>query len=81
MSGQLAYETYGVGEQKRQIVDNDLAHRGVERGEKFVFGKYLALAKHIHQSRFAGVGIANESHTRELAAVFALHSLLFVNRT
>ncbi len=79
MSGQLAYETYGVGEQKRQIVDNDLAHRGVERGEKLVFGKHLALAQHIHQSRLAGIGIAHESHARELAAVFALHGLLLVD--
>ena len=42
---QLAYETYGVGEQERKIVNDDLAHRGVERGKQLVLGKHIALAQ------------------------------------
>ena len=36
MGGKLADESYGVGEQEGEIVDDDLAHGGVESGKKLV---------------------------------------------
>ncbi len=79
MRGQLADEAYGVGKQKRQIVDNHLAHRGVERCEQLVLGKHVAFAQQVHQSALAHVGVAHKSHTGELAAVFPLHGFLAVD--
>ena len=38
MRGQFAYESYGVGEQKRQVLDGDFPDGGVQCGEELVFG-------------------------------------------
>ena len=79
MCRQLAYESYGVGEQEGEIVDGHLPHCGVERGEKLVFGEDVALAQEVHDRRFSYVGIAYECHARHVAAVLALYALLLVD--
>ena len=79
MCGQFAYEADSVGQQKRQVVDDDLAHCGVECCEKLVLGKHLAFGKKVHERRLPYVGVADERHAREFAAVFALHRFLLVD--
>ena len=39
---QFADETHGIRQQERQVVENHLSHRRIERGEEFVFGEHLA---------------------------------------
>ncbi len=77
--GELADETDGVGEQEGEVVDYDLAHGGVEGGEKLVFGEHLAFAEEVHQRGLTHVGISNQGHAGEFAAVLALDRLLFVD--
>ena len=79
VGGQLAYEADGVGKQERQVVYHHLAHRGVERGEQLVLGEHLALCEHVHDGRFAHVGISHERHTYGASAVLALSAHLLVN--
>nr|DAF45424.1 MAG TPA: hypothetical protein [Siphoviridae sp. ctBLh2] len=76
---ELADETDGVRQQEREVVEDDLAHRGVERREKFVLGKDLALGDEVHERRFAHVRIADERHTNHGTAVRALHGHLAVD--
>lgn len=80
MCGEFANEADGVGEEHREVVDGDFAHRGVECREELVFGEDVALAEEVHEGRFAHVGVSDESDAREFAAVFALDSLLSVDR-
>ena len=79
MGRQLADKPYGIGQKHRQIVYDDLPDSGVERGEKLVLGKHVALAQQVHQRRLADVGISDEGNARQLAAVLALHCLLAVD--
>ena len=67
--GELAYESYRVGKQKRQIVDNHLAHGGVKCGEQFVLGEHIAFAQQIHEGGLAYVGISYEGHSGKFAAI------------
>ncbi len=77
--GQFADKTHRVGKQERKIVDDDFAHRGVERRKEFVFGKHVALGKQINQSRLAHIRIAHECHTDESATILALRGFLAVD--
>ena len=79
MGGKLADESYGVGEQEGEIVDDDLAHGGVESGKKLVLGKYIALAEQVHQCRLAHVGIAYQCYAGKFSAILALYRLLLVD--
>ena len=63
VSGQLTDETYCITEQEREVFDDDLLHRGIERSKELVFGKHLALGQEIHQRALAHVGITHERHT------------------
>ena len=79
VGGQLADKSYGIGEQEGEIVYHHLAHRGVERGEQLVLGEHLALCEHVHDSRFAHVGISHKRHTYGASTVLALSAHLLVN--
>ena len=79
VSWQLADEADGVGEQDGQVVDGNLAHGGVEGGEKLVLGKDVAFAEQVHYRALAHVGVSHQGHAGELAAVFALDGLLLVD--
>ena len=79
MGRELAYESYRVGKQKRQIVDNHLAHGGVKCGEQFVLGEHIAFAQQIHEGGLAYVGISYEGHSGKFAAIFTLYRLLRVD--
>ena len=79
VGGQFTDEPYGIGEEEGQVVDNHLAHRGVEGGKELVLGKDLALGQQVHQGRLAHVGIAHQRHAHQFAAVFALDALLAVD--
>ncbi len=72
MGREFAYEPYRVGEQEREVVDDDLAHGGVEGGKQLVFGKYIAFAQKVHEGGLAHVGVTHECHACELATVLAL---------
>ena len=78
VGGELANKPYGVGEQEREVVDNHLAHSGVESGKKFVFGKHIALAEQIHKGGFTHIGVADKGNTGEFSAILALDGLLAV---
>ena len=45
---ELANETYGVGQEKWKIVEDNLAHSSIERSKEFVFGEDLALRDEVH---------------------------------
>ena len=76
---QLADKPYGVGQQKRQVADDNLSHSSVEGGEELVLSKDLTLGQQIHDRRLTDVGVAHKSHTDEPSTVFALCGLLFVD--
>ena len=42
---QFAYKSHRVGEQERQIVDDNFSDSGIESGEKFVFCKNFRFAQ------------------------------------
>ena len=79
MGGKLADESHGIGEEEWQILNRNLPHGGVEGGEKFVFGKDVALAQEIHDGGFPDIGISHEGHAGELAPVFTLYALLAID--
>ena len=68
-----------VAQQEGQIVDDHLAHRGVEGGKKLVLGKHLAFGQQVHQGRLADVGVTHQGHAAESVAVLPLSGLLFVD--
>ena len=76
---QFADEADRIRKQKRQVVEDHLADRGVERGEELVLGKDLALRNQVHQRRFADVGIAHQRHADHRTAVGALDRHLTVD--
>ena len=76
---EFADKADGIRQQERQVVDCHLAHRRVEGGEEFVFGKHVGFAHQVHQRGFADVRIADECHAHHLPAVLALGSHLFVD--
>src|SRR6185312_10844426 len=43
--GQLADEPYGIAEEEWRGLEDDLPGRGIERGEKLVFRKYVTFAQ------------------------------------
>lgn len=49
VGGQFADKTDSVGQEEGKIFDDDLAHRCVERGEEFVFGKHLCLCQEVDE--------------------------------
>ena len=77
---QFADEPDRIRKQERQVVEDHLADRGVERGEELVLGKNLALRNKVHQRRFADVGIAHQRHADHRTAVGALDRHLTVDR-
>ncbi len=80
MGRQFAYESDSVGEQKREIVDNDLADGSIKCCKQLVFSEHLTLAKQIHKSRLTHIGISYKCHSGELATVFTLNGFLSVDR-
>ena len=73
---QLADEAHRVGEEEGQVVDDHLAHGGVEGGKELVFGKHVAFTKQVHEGRLAHVGITYERHADHLTPVAPLSGLL-----
>ena len=76
---ELADETDGVGQQEREVVEDNLAHRGVERREELVLGENLALRDKVHERRFSHVRISDERHTDHRTTVRALYGHLAVD--
>ena len=76
---QFADEPDRIRKQERQVVEDHLADRGVERGEELVLGENLAFRNQVHQRRFAHVGIADQRHADHCAAVRTLHGHLAVD--
>ncbi len=76
---EFADKADGIGKQERQVVDYHFAHRGVEGGEKLVFGKHVRFAQQVHQGGFAHVGIADQGNPYQPFATGALSDFLFVN--
>ena len=60
------------------LVDDDLAHCGVQRGKELVLREDLALGQQVHQRGLAHVGISHQCHADEPSAVLALGAFLFV---
>ena len=78
VGGQFADEAHGVGQEERQVVDDNLAHGGVQRGKELVLGEDLALGQEVHQRALAHVGVSHQGHAYQAAAVLALRGLLLV---
>ena len=76
---QFADEPDRIRKQERQVVEDHLADRGVERGEELVLGKNLALRNQVHQRRFADVGIAHQRNADHRTAVGTLDRHLTVD--
>ena len=79
VGGQFADKAHGVGQEERQVVDDDLAHGGVERGEEFVFSKDLSLGEEVDERGLAHIGVAHEGCAYEPPAIFALRGFLPVD--
>ena len=79
VGGQFSDKAHGVGQEERQIFDDDFAHGGIKRGKQFVLCKHFALGQKIYQRAFAHIGIAHQGHTNESAAIFALCGFLLVD--
>ena len=75
---EFANKPYRVREQERQILENDLAHGGVQCCEEFVFHKHVGVAEQVHDGGFADVGVTHEGDADELLAVSALGLFLLV---
>ena len=57
-----------IGQQARRSVrKRDAAHDGVERGKQLVFGKHIAVRKHVQKRALARVRIADERRDRRFA--------------
>ena len=79
ISGQLAYEPNRIRQKERQILNDDLAHRSVQRSEQLVLRKDFTFGKQRHQSGFSDIGISHQCHTYQTTAILALGGLLLVN--
>ena len=76
VGGQFTDKSDGIGQQERQVADDDLAHRRIEGGKEFVFGKDFGLGKQIDEGRLAHIGVSHEGHADEPPAIFSLCRLL-----
>ena len=76
---QLADEPHRVGEQERQITDDNLSDGRVEGCKELVLSKDITLGQEVHQRRLAHVGIAHECRAYEPSAVLSLGALLPVD--
>ena len=71
--GQAAHEADGVGEQHRLAAgQGEAPGRRVERGEQAVLGQHAGVGERVEQRRLAGVGVADDRHRGEAAAVALL---------
>ena len=76
---QFTDKTDRIGQQEGQIVDDNLAHRRVQRSEQLVLGKHVTLREQVHQRAFPHVGVAHQRHPDHTSAIAPLRRLLAVD--
>ncbi len=76
---QLSDKAYGIGQQKRKIAYNHLAHRRIKRGKEFVLRKDFGFGQQIDEGGFSHIGITHQRDTDKTAAVLALRGFLTVD--
>ena len=76
---QLAYETYGIAQKKRNIAYYNLPHRGVQSCKELVLCKDIGLGKQVHQCAFSYVCISHKRQAHHLPAVASLRGHLAIH--
>ena len=69
LRGELADEAYGVGHKEWEVVEYDLAHRGIECRKELILREYLTLRELVHKRRLTHIGITHQCHTHHLSTV------------